>query len=151
MTNATDTAAVRLPAPDQRPGSDVVIYDGHCRVCAAQARKLLWWDCQKKLSYLSLHDAAVAERYPDLTRARLMEEMAIVDRRGRRHHGAEAIRHLTLRLRRLWWAAPLLYFPGSLPLWRWLYRQIARRRYRWGKIEACDDGGCRLHGRDGKE
>ena len=136
-----------LPTPQQRPDADVVIYDGHCRICTAQVRKLTWWDCQGHLVYLSLHDPAVAERYPDLSPERLMQEMAIVDRRGRRHFGAEAIRYLCLRLRRLWWAVPLAYFPGSLPLWRFLYRQIAKHRYRFGKTADCDDGTCRLHGR----
>jgi predicted DCC family thiol-disulfide oxidoreductase YuxK len=137
-----------LPSPDDRPEADVVIYDGHCKMCTAQVRKLAWWDCQGKLSYLSLHDPRVAERYPDLKHERLMQEMVIVDRRGRRHGGAAAVRYLTSRLRRLWWAAPLLYFPGSLPLWKFLYRQIAKRRYRFGKLAGeCDEGTCSLHGR----
>jgi predicted DCC family thiol-disulfide oxidoreductase YuxK len=134
-----------LPTPDQRPDSDVVIYDGHCKMCTAQVRGLLFWDCQHHLSYLSLHDPLVAQRYPDLTHERLMSEMVIVDQQGRRHGGAEAVRHLTLRLRRLWWAAPFLWFPGSLPLWRWLYRLIARNRYRFGKLDECDGGTCQLH------
>lgn len=140
------TASTDLPTPDERPGSDVVIYDGDCRICTQQVGRLVWWDCQKRLSYLSLHDAAVGERYPDLSHERLMQEMVIVDHHGRRHGGAEAVRYLTQRLRRLWWLAPLLYFPGSLPLWRLLYRQIARNRYRWGKNAPCDGGTCHLHG-----
>ncbi|HEX4414078.1 MAG TPA: hypothetical protein VH107_10655, partial [Lacipirellulaceae bacterium] len=54
-----------LTPPGERPGSDVVIYDGHCRICTAQIRRLPWWDCQRKLSYLSLHDPEVARRWPD--------------------------------------------------------------------------------------
>jgi len=57
MGNSTDqSTSGPLPTPAERPESDVVIYDGHCRICTAQVRKLPWWDCQKKLSYLSLHD-----------------------------------------------------------------------------------------------
>src|ERR1700676_3696214 len=41
-----------LPTPQERPEADVVIYDGHCRLCIAQIRKLLWWDCQQRLAYL---------------------------------------------------------------------------------------------------
>lgn len=135
-----------LPTPDQRPDADVVIYDGACGICTAQVRKLPWWDCQGKLAYLSLHDAEVARRWPDLSHDRLMEEMLIVDRRGRRHWGPAAIRYLTVRLRRLWWAAPLAWLPGSMLLWRPLYRWIARNRYRLSGA-ACDDGACKLHGR----
>ncbi len=138
-----------LPTPDERPGADVVIYDGNCRICTAQVRKLPWWDCQQRLAYLSLHDPKVGRRYPDLTHDALMRDMYIVDHRGRRHRGAAAIRYLSRRLRRLWWLAPVLYIPGSLPLWQWLYRQVANRRYRFGRTGVhgadCDDGACQLH------
>jgi predicted DCC family thiol-disulfide oxidoreductase YuxK len=136
-----------LPTPAERPYADVVIYDGDCRMCTAQIRSLRWWDCQGKLSYLSLHDPEVARRYPDLTHDMLMAQMYVVDRQGNRHGGAAAIRYLSRRLRRLWWLAPLMYIPGSLPLWQWLYSQVAKRRYRFGKIEACDNNACSLHGR----
>jgi len=135
-----------LPSPADRPGADVVIYDGNCRICTEQVKKLPWWDCQHKLSYLSLHDPQVAERWPDLSHERLMQEMCIVDSKGRRHWGPAAIRYLTLRLRRLWWAMPALYFPGSMLLWRPLYRWVARNRYRLSGTE-CENGACQLHGK----
>lgn len=141
------TDSNRLPSPAERPEADVVIYDGHCRMCTAQVRKLTWWDCQGKLAYVSLHDPLVAERYPDLAHEMLMEQMFIVDRQGRRHGGAAAVRYLSRRLRRLWWLAPVLHFPFSLPLWQFLYRQIAKHRYRFGKTEACTDDACELHRR----
>ena len=119
-----------LPTPAERPESDVVIYDGDCRICTAQIRKLPWWDCQKKLSYLSLHDPEVARCWPDLSHDRMMQEMVIVDHRGNRHWGPEALRYLTRRLRRLFWATPFMYFPGAMLILRPLYRWIARNRYR---------------------
>jgi predicted DCC family thiol-disulfide oxidoreductase YuxK len=136
-----------LPSPAERPDADVVIYDGNCRMCTAQVRKLAWWDCQGKLSYLSLHDPEAARRYPDLTHEMLMEQMYVVDRHGNRYGGAAAFRYLSRRLRRLWWLAPLLNIPGSLPLWQWMYRQVAKRRYRFGKMNECDDEACRIHAR----
>jgi predicted DCC family thiol-disulfide oxidoreductase YuxK len=138
-------AASQLPAPAERPNADVVIYDGDCGICSSQVKKLPWWDCQGKLSYLSLHDPEVARRWPDLSHERLMEEMVIIDRHGNRHWGPEAIRYLTGRLRRLWWAAPVLYFPGSMFLWRPLYRWIARNRYRFSGDKSCESGTCELH------
>ena len=146
--NATATieqAEKPLPTPAERPDADVVIFDGHCRMCTAQVRKLVWWDCQHRLAFLSLHDPEVARRYPDLTHDALMKEIYIVDHQGTRHRGAGAIRYLSRRLRRLWWLAPLLHIPGSLPLWQWFYRQIAKRRYRFGRTDVCDDGSCWLH------
>lgn len=137
--------ATALPRPDERPQADVVIYDGNCGICTAQIKKLPWWDCQQKLSYLSLHDPEVSERWPKMPADRLMAEMCIVDSQGQEYWGAEAVRYLTRRLRRLWWLAPLLYFPGSMVLWRPLYRWIAKNRYRLSGTEACESDACQLH------
>lgn len=136
-----------LPSPAERPRADVVLYDGHCRFCTKTVRQLLFWDCQGKLAYLSLHDPEVKRRWPDISHDRLMQEMCLIDQQGNRYWGPEAIRYLTRLLRRLWWAAPFAYFPGSMLLWRPLYRFVARNRYRFlGKMEACDEGGtCSLH------
>jgi predicted DCC family thiol-disulfide oxidoreductase YuxK len=121
-----------------------VIYDGQCEICTSQVGKLPWWDCQHHLAYLSLHDPRVSERWPDLSLERLQQEMCLIDRQGRRHWGPEAIRYLTRRLRRLWWALPIAYFPGSMWLWRPLYRWVARNRFRLSGKQ-CADGTCQLH------
>ncbi|HEY4313144.1 MAG TPA: DUF393 domain-containing protein [Pirellulales bacterium] len=139
------TQQTALPGPDQRPLADVVIFDGHCRFCISQVRTIERWFAARRLAYLSLHDSRVSARYPDLSHDDLMREMYVVDRQGRRHGGAAAIRYLSRRLPRLWWVAPLLHLPGSMPLWSWLYRQVATRRYLFGRLESCDDGSCRLH------
>jgi predicted DCC family thiol-disulfide oxidoreductase YuxK len=146
MSIVSTAPELRLPSPEERPGGDVVIYDGNCRICTHQVARLPWWDCQGKLAYLSLHDPEVARRYPDLTHEMLMRDMYVVDRSGRRHRGAAALRYLSRRLRRLWWLAPVLHVPFSLPVWQWMYRQIADRRYRWGKVEECGEEGCAVHG-----
>lgn len=143
-TTETATASV-LPSPADRPGADVVVFDGHCRICTGQIRRLARWDWGGRLAYLSLHDAEVARRWPDLTHAALMEEMYLIDRHGRRYPGALAVRYLSRRLPTLWWLAPMLHLPGTLRFWQWLYRQIAKRRYRFGRVATCDDGSCRLH------
>ena len=147
MATLAATVASTLPTPAERPQADIVIYDGQCRMCTAQTKALDRWDCQGRLAYFSLHDPEVAERFGDLTHEMLMERMFIVDRRGRRYGGAAALRYLSRRLRRLWWAVPLLHLPGSLPLWQWLYDQVARRRYRFGRIDPCPDGTCNIHRR----
>jgi len=36
----------------------------------------------------------------------------------------------------LYWMAPLLYLPGLMPLWQWLYRKFAKTRYRFGGSKA---------------
>ena len=146
MSAAVETSA-EFPTPAERPDADIVIYDGNCNFCRGQIRRLLWWDCQGKLAYLSLHDPEVAKRFPDLTHEQMMQEMYVVDGQGHKYGGAEALRYLTTRLRRLWWLAPVLHIPYSLPLWKWLYRQVAMRRYRLSGTAECDNGACALHGR----
>jgi predicted DCC family thiol-disulfide oxidoreductase YuxK len=138
--------ATPLATPAQRPAADVVIYDGHCRICTGQIRRLARWDRGGRLAFLSLHDPLVAQRFPDLSHEDLMRDMYVVDDRGKRRRGAAALRHLSRKLPTLWWLCPLLHVPFSLPLWQWLYRQIADRRYRFGKVDACEDETCSLHG-----
>ena len=144
---ATSLDRSPLPSPAERPGADVVIYDGHCAICTAQVRRLSRWDAGGKLAYLSLHDPQVASRYADLSHDALMRDMYVVDTRGRRHAGAAAFRYLSRRLARLWWLAPLLHIPGTLTFWQWCYRQIADRRYRFGGQTECQDGSCQVHRR----
>jgi predicted DCC family thiol-disulfide oxidoreductase YuxK len=142
----TPQAVTALPGPVDRPEADVVIYDGDCRFCTSQVQRLARWDRGGRLAFLSLHDPEVAARWPDLTHDMLMEQMYVVDRAGQRHGGAEAFRYLTRRLPRLWILAPLLHVPFSLPLWKWGYRQVAKRRYQIaGKMKACDGDACAVH------
>ena len=140
-----------LPDPDAHPNRDVVIYDGDCQFCQAQVLRLARWDRWsaklsggRALSFLSLHDPRVSQRYPDLTHQMLMEEMYVVDQQRRRHRGADAVRYLSRRLPLLWPVMPILHIPGSAGIWRWGYRQIARQRYRWNQ-DACEGDSCAVH------
>jgi predicted DCC family thiol-disulfide oxidoreductase YuxK len=134
---------VKLAAPRDRANADVVIYDGQCRFCTAQVFTIARLDIAKRLAFLSLHDPLVQTLYPGLTFADLMQRMYVVTRDGRRFGGAEAVRYLSRRLALLWWLAPLIHFPGSRPVWAWIYLQIARRRYWFGRVD-CADGTCSL-------
>lgn len=135
---------ILLTAPSERPEADIVIYDGHCRICTAQIQRLVRWDSAGRLAFLSLHDPEVHRRWPDLTHEAMMQSMVLIDTTGGRHWGAEAIRYLSTRLWRLWPLAPLLHLPGTMRLWQWCYRQIANRRYKLGGM-TCDDGACQVH------
>ena len=148
MTTSVDNPSrSRLPTPAERPQADIVIYDGDCRFCTGQVENLVRWDSRGRLAFLSLHDPEVARRFPDLTYDQLMEEMYVVDQAGNRYGGAAAFRYLTTRLPRLYLLAPIMYLPFTMPLWRWGYRQVAKRRY-WiaGKTgEACENDACKVH------
>jgi predicted DCC family thiol-disulfide oxidoreductase YuxK len=134
-----------LPDPDQLADTDVVIYDGECRFCQRQVRNLRRLDrFGERLSFLSLHDPRVAQRYPDLTHDELMTQMYVVDIDGNRHGGSDAVRYLTRRLPLLWPAMPILHLPGTARLWRWGYNQIAKRRYLISG-QSCQDDACAVH------
>lgn len=138
---------IQLPDPETLPNSDIVIWDGQCNFCRSQVERLFHWD-SGKLSYLSLHDARAAALCPELTKEQLMEQLWVVtaDRSGR-FGGADAARYLSGKLPKLWWLFPILHLPLMMPAWRWLYRQIAKRRYRiQGK--SCDEGTCEIHFKD---
>jgi predicted DCC family thiol-disulfide oxidoreductase YuxK len=145
---ASPPAAIHLPSPDENPDADVVIYDGHCKFCTGQVQNLARWDGSgRRLAFLSLHDPLVASCYPDLTYDQLLQEMYVIDRRGTRHAGADAFRYLTTRLPKLYVLAPLMHIPFSMPLWRWGYQQVAKRRYLlMGKTaDACENDACHIH------
>jgi predicted DCC family thiol-disulfide oxidoreductase YuxK len=149
-TEQSSVLLTHLPTPAENPDADIVIFDGHCKFCTGQVQRLARWDGKgRRLAFLSLHDPEVAKRFPDLTYDQLMEEMVVVDKRGRRHAGAAAFRYLTTRLPRLYVLAPLMHLPFTLPLWRWGYKQVAKHRYLlMGKTKAadtCDDDACRVH------
>jgi predicted DCC family thiol-disulfide oxidoreductase YuxK len=134
-----------LTDPDQRQGpGDVVIYDGECNFCCSQVQRLAAWDSARRLSFLSLHDPRVAERYPQLTPEQLMEQMWVIPESGEAVGGAAAVAYLSRRLPRLYLISPVLNCPGTLPLWSWLYRWVANRRYRIAGRN-CAGGSCRLH------
>ncbi len=134
-----------LPDPDTRGDTDVVIFDGECRFCRGGVERLQQLDLGgKRLSFLSLHDPRVTERYPDLSYDDLMSQMYVVDQAGTRHGGADAVRYLSRRLPLLWPVMPILHVPGSARLWRWLYAQVAKRRYKIAGKD-CENGACSIH------
>jgi len=137
-----------LPTPAQAPDADVVIFDGKCVFCLGQVRNLKKFDGKRRLAFMSLHDPAVADRYPELTYNQMMKQIYVVSQSGRRYGGAAAIRYLTRQLPRLWWAAPLTHIPFTLPIQQWCYDQVAKRRYKIankGGLDDCDDGTCAVH------
>ncbi len=123
----------------------VVLYDGECKFCLQQIAHLRRLDRSCSLRFVSLHQPQVAIDYPDLSHEQLMAQMWVIDPRGGRHGGAYALRYLSRRLPLLWPLAPMLHLPGMMPVWSWIYRQIADRRYRIAGRQ-CEEGTCSLHG-----
>ena len=143
---ATISKERSFPAPTDRPGAKyVLIYDGHCRFCAANIQWISAVD-QGRVAYLSLHDPEVQSRWPDLSYEQLMKHMYLIDlETGSKYPGAAAFKFLSRKLVAFWPIAPLLHVPGTLPIWQFLYSRIARVRYSFGRIKEECDGTCELH------
>jgi predicted DCC family thiol-disulfide oxidoreductase YuxK len=126
----------------------VVLFDGNCRFCTAQARRLTR-RFPKTLVAENFQDAAVLGRYEarGVTYERCMKEMQLVAPGGRVYGGAEAVARILIR------AVPVLglgaffyYVPGVRQITNALYRMVAKYRYRIAaKKEPCKDGTCSLH------
>lgn len=135
----------QLPSIAEHPDRDVVIYDGHCGFCQKQVNRLHRWDSGNKLSFLSLHDPQVEEVAPQLTHDQMMDQMYVIPQIGEPRGGASAIRYLSRKLPRLYPVMPLLHIPFSLPIWRMLYKWVARRRYKLSAANDCESEQCELH------
>lgn len=144
-TDQKTEPSLDLPTISDRPDANVIIFDGECRFCRKQVSRIAGWDRKGILSYISLHDPEVKLRWPDLTYDQLMKEMYLIDSDGKRFAGAYVFRWLSCRLPILWPLCPLMNIPGSMAIWKFAYSLVAKMRYRWGRIEACDEGTCKLH------
>ncbi len=142
MTAQSPALSLPVRTVAARPQHDTVLYDGQCRFCRGQIAILRRLDPAGRLRFVSLHDPAAVEEFPELAPDDLGREMHVIDTTGRSRAGAEAVRYLSRRLPLLWPLAVPLHLPGSLPLWRWLYAVVARNRYRIAG--RCDEGTCRL-------
>lgn len=126
------------------PAKDVVLYDGHCRICTQAARQLRPWLPDAELS--SFREPGVLERFPGVTPERCERAMQLVRSDGQVFEGAEAFVQ-ALRRRAIGKLATVYYVPGLRQLADALYRYIARRRFEIaGRTGQCDpDGTCHLH------
>jgi predicted DCC family thiol-disulfide oxidoreductase YuxK len=120
-----------------------LLYDGNCRFCTAQARRLLRLLPTGSVELLDFQRPTVLARFPDVSFDRAMRAIPYVDERGRVFYGLEGIvRALGLRL-----AGKLAYVyfvPGIRQLADRVYRAIADNRYRIAG-RTCDGDTCALH------
>lgn len=125
-----------------KPVRDTVLYDGGCGFCRQRVANLRQVDLWHRLTFTSLHDESVARDFPEVPKERLHDEMVVIDTHGHVRGGATAVRYLSRTLPLLWPLALVLHVPGSLPIWNWLYRLVARNRMRLSG--SCETGACRL-------
>jgi predicted DCC family thiol-disulfide oxidoreductase YuxK len=127
------------------PEQALILYDGACKLCTAQAKNL------QKLAKGRVRSEALQtalKRFPEISEAEALREIKMVAEDGRVFGGAEAIVQLINKGYPIW--GKLLY-PYYVPGLRFLadksYAWVARNRYRlFGKAskEACAEA-CAIH------
>jgi predicted DCC family thiol-disulfide oxidoreductase YuxK len=129
-------------------GAPLVLYDGNCAFCSAQAERLGRL-AGGRVVLRPLQQEGLLETFPGLSRDEAMREMKLIDGCGRVYGGAEAVvRALELGSSGLGLLARAYYLPGLRPLTDRLYTWVAKNRYRlFGRGETCE-GACPLAKRD---
>ena len=111
--------------PDDTP---VVIYDGQCEFCVAQARRLAGG--KSGIVLRSFRDDGVLDDYPDLTIQSCMTELKLLVG-GRTYGGADAVvRAFTIRHPAIGRILPVYRIPGIRLIARGIYRCVASNRHR---------------------
>lgn len=130
------------------PGHWVVLFDGHCPFCTAQAARLRGWSANgAAIETVDFQRDGALERFPTLTHAECMAAMRLVAPDGRIFAGAEAVARL---LATRWYGivAFVYYVPIVRALCEALYAAVAKRRYRVAHAKrtiTCDGTTCSIH------
>lgn len=125
------------------PAEDVILYDGHCRLCQEAARWLRRLLGDTGVVLRSFREEAVLASFPGITLAQCEQAMQLVLRDGSVYEGAEAIVRALAR-RPVGKLLLVYYLPGLKQLVDVGYRLVARYRFRIAG-RTCDDQGCALY------
>lgn len=124
----------------------VIIYDGACEFCRRRAEWLRRRNRAACFEFLPIATPNLHERFPQLRGLDTAGAMSAIAPDGRIWTGADAVYAIARRLPR-WRHIALLYrLPPLKPLFRFLYRWIARHRYRLAG--RCENGSCAIDSKD---
>jgi len=127
----------------------VVLYDGQCRFCTRQSRRLVALARPGSVEAVNFQDAGALDPFPGITHEACMQAMHLIEPDGRVSKGAEAIVRAMSTRPMFRWMPVIYYVPGIRHLLNGLYALVAANRYRiWGKAttaESCSGGTCSLH------
>jgi len=121
-----------------------VLFDGHCALCSASARRVRRFDSRGRVELLDLHDPSARRRFPHVDRDQAMKWMLAVDAQGKTYQGADAWAQIGALLSGWNLLAWILRVPGIHWLATRMYAWIARNRYRWNRT-VCKDDSCGVH------
>jgi predicted DCC family thiol-disulfide oxidoreductase YuxK len=123
----------------------IALYDGDCRICTREARRLARLARPGSVETRSFQEDGVLDAFPGITHDAAMKRIHVVTPAGAVYAGAEAIARVAMRVPIVGWMAWVYYVPGVRQLAEIAYRLVAKYRYRFGKSE-CERGTCKLHG-----
>jgi predicted DCC family thiol-disulfide oxidoreductase YuxK len=110
----------------------ILLYDGECGFCTRGVARVLSLDRDGLLSAVPIVSPDGDRLLRDLTEAQRLASWHVVDERGRRRSGGEAVAPVLRRLRGFRWLAPVAEaFPGLVDV---LYRLVARYRGTLGRL-----------------
>jgi len=141
-----------MPKSDGREsGTLILLYDGQCNLCLRSVETLRGLPMAADVKMVSLQEADLDEISPNrpLTRDQLLAQLHLVDPgSGDIYAGADAVVRVLRTVPQLAWIERIYRLPGLRPVAGFMYRQIARHRYRlFGrKEEDCTSGSCQIHG-----
>jgi predicted DCC family thiol-disulfide oxidoreductase YuxK len=123
--------------------SGVLVYDSQCNLCLATKAWFEKRDSAGNVGFVSAHDPHLTQEFPQLQGLDLLGEITWIDQHGQLWRGPDAIASALRHVPSWQWAANLMMLPGTKILRHFVYRLIARHRYRWfGRT--CDSGVCTL-------
>ena len=118
----------------------VVLFDGGCPMCRRTVRQLRAVDSLGKLQFVDGTNAEARQHFaPGLSESALLVQMYVVDPRGRRFAGYEAVLEISSVVPLLWPLWLVGRVPGIRSLGHLVYRTIAANRIRRGR---CTDDLC---------
>lgn len=125
------------------PGHDVILFDGHCRLCRGAAKQFERLLGGRGTELRSFREEGVLAAFPGVSAERCELKMQLVQADGRVFEGAEAVVQ-ALGRRPLGKLLFVYYVPGLRQVADWLYGVIARYRFRIAG-RSCTDGACAVH------
>jgi predicted DCC family thiol-disulfide oxidoreductase YuxK len=126
-----------------RPGRIAVLYDGACKLCRISAEAVRMFDNSDAIDLLDMHNGENRAQFPDLKLENLMDELHVVDDRGRIWRGARAVNEVLRHQHGFRGAlAWLWYLPGFAWMADRQYKRIARSRYCRDSRGRMMDSGC---------
>ena len=129
-----------MPEPLPSVRSLVVLFDGGCPICRRTVQFMRRFDWRGRLQFADATNPANRERVaPGLTEREAMQQMYVVDSRGRRFAGYDAQLRIAREVPLLWPFALVGWVPGLRHIGLAVYRYIAANRQRRG---VCSDELC---------